>query len=61
MDTRKYLHAILGVDVVAIPGISEISALEILSGDRDRPVQMAFPKPFRILAEPLPEQQDFRR
>lgn len=31
MDTRKYLHAILGVDVVAIPGISEISALEILS------------------------------
>lgn len=31
MDTRKYLHAILGVDVVAIPGISEILALEILS------------------------------
>lgn len=31
MDTGKYLHAILGVDVVAIPGISEISAPEILS------------------------------
>jgi hypothetical protein len=31
MDTGKYLHAILEVDVVAIPGISEISAPEILS------------------------------
>lgn len=31
MDIRKYLHAILGVDVIDIPGISEIAALEILS------------------------------
>jgi transposase len=30
-DIRKYLHAILGVDVIDIPGISEIAALEIVS------------------------------
>lgn len=30
-DVRKYLHAILGVDVIDIPGISEIAALEIVS------------------------------
>lgn len=30
-NIRKYLHAILGVDVIDIPGISEIAALEIVS------------------------------
>jgi hypothetical protein len=30
-DIRKYLRSILGIDVIDIPGISEIAALEILS------------------------------